>query len=142
MTFSKIETKILLVLIAALLLLFGTSALAQLSGKGEIVGRVTDPAGAVVSDATVVATSTTRGTKVTTVTTSAGDYALSPLDADTYTVTVTAKGFKTTTQENVVVNALEITNANLSLSVGTEDQSVTVTAAPPQLQTDNATLGA
>jgi hypothetical protein len=142
MTFRKIETRTMFVLFAALMLLFGTSAFAQLSGKGEIVGRVTDPAGAVVADATVVATSTTRGTKVTTRTTSAGDYALSPLDADTYAVTVTAKGFKTTTQPNVVVNALEVATIDIGLTLGTESESITVTEDVEQIQTSNATLGA
>jgi hypothetical protein len=141
MTFSKIETRTTFVLFTALLLLFGTSAFAQLSGKGEIVGRVTDPAGAVVPDATVVATSTTRGVRVTTKTTTAGDYALSPLDADTYTVTVTLKGFKTTTQENVVVNAMEIATVNLGLALGVQTETIVVSSAPEQLQTSNATVG-
>lgn len=142
MTFSKIETRTRFVLFAALMLLFGASASAQLSGKGEIVGTVTDPTGAVVPGATVVATSTTRGTKLTTTTTSAGDYTLSPLDADTYSVTVTAKDFKTTTQENVVVNALEVATINIGLTLGSESMSVTVTEAPEQIETSNAALGA
>ena len=130
------------VLSAAFLLLFGASALAQLSGKGEISGRVSDPSGAMVGGATVVAKSTTRGVASTTVTSSAGDYTISPLDADTYTVTVTVKGFKTTTQENVVVNALEIATVNIAMVLGQATESVTVTEAPEQLQTSDATLGA
>src|ERR1700678_167083 len=142
MTFYRKKSRTLFVLSATLLLLFSTSAFAQLSGEGEIVGRVSDPSGAVVSGATVVAESPTRGPKVTTKTTSAGDYTLSPLDADTYTVTVTVRGFKTTTQENVVVNALEVATVNISLTLGTESESVTVTEAEEQLQTSDATLGA
>src|SRR5580658_7124383 len=142
MRFSKIQTDTMFVLFATVLLLFGASAFAQLSGKGEIVGRVTDPAGAVVARATVVAQSTTRGTRLTSTTTSAGDYTLSPLDADTYTVSVTAPGFKTATQENVVVNALEIATVNIGLTLGRTSESVTVTEAAEQLQTSNATLGA
>jgi Carboxypeptidase regulatory-like domain/TonB dependent receptor/TonB-dependent Receptor Plug Domain len=136
-TFSSIFA-----LLAAIVLLWGAAANAQLSGKGEIKGTVTDPTGAVVPGATVVATSNARGTKFTRKSTSAGDYDISPLEPDTYTITVTAPGFKTTTQENVVVNALEISDANISLALGTEDQSVTVSSAPPQLETSNATLGA
>src|SRR6202167_1962415 len=142
MRFSKIHTGTVFVLFAALLLLFGASASAQLSGKGEIAGRVAGPAGAVVARATVVAQSTTRGTKVTRTTTSAGDYTLSPLDADTYTLSVTAPGFKTTTQENVVVNSLEIATVNIGLSLGRTSESVTVTEVAEQLHTSNATLGA
>jgi hypothetical protein len=130
------------VLFAPLMLLFTVSAFAQLSGKGEITGRVTDPSGAVVPDATVVATSATRGTRVVTRTTSAGDYTLSPLDADTYAGTVTAKGFRTTTQNKVVVNALEVETVNINLTLGTQSENVSVTSAPEQLQTSSATLGA
>jgi Carboxypeptidase regulatory-like domain len=132
----------MLVLLGAMLFLWTGSASAQLSGKGEIKGTVTDASGAVVPGATVTATSASRGTMTATKTTSAGDFALSTLDPDTYTVTVTAKGFETTKQENVTVNALEIADVNVSLTVGRESQSVTVTSAPPALETSNATLGA
>lgn len=141
MTSSKIEIKTLIVFLTVFLFLLH-SASAQLSGKGEITGRVTDPSGAVIQDAVVVARSTTRGTTVTTRTTSAGDYTLSPLDADTYTVTVTVHGFRTTTQEYVIVNALEVATVNITMAVGTAAEAVTVMEAPPQLETSNATLGA
>jgi len=61
-------------------LLLAATATAQLSGKGEIKGVITDSTGAVVPGATVVAVSNSRGTKVSRVSTSAGDYDLSPLD--------------------------------------------------------------
>jgi hypothetical protein len=133
---------LLSIFLTAFILLWGLPASAQLSGKGEIKGVITDPTGAVVPDASVVATSTTRGVKITSKSTSSGAFDLSPLDPDTYTVTVTAPGFQTTTQEHVTVNALEVANVNVALSVGIESQSVTVSAAPPALETSNATLGA
>src|SRR6516165_5654752 len=98
----------LFVLFAALFLLTASPAGAQLAGKGEIKGTVTDPSGAVVPGATVTATSTTRGTKTAVKSSSSGLYDISPLDPDIYTVTATAQGFSTTNQENVHVNALEI----------------------------------
>jgi Carboxypeptidase regulatory-like domain len=127
---------------AALLLICISSASAQLSGKGEIKGVVTDATGAVVPGAIVTATSATQGTKLTRTTSSSGDYDLSPLNPDIYRVTVTAKGFQMTTQENVHVNALEITDLKVSLTIGSETQSIDVSAAPPALETSNATLGA
>ena len=75
-------------------------------------------------------------------TSSSGDFDLSPLNPDIYRVTVTAKGFQTLTQENVHVNALEVSDLKLALTVGSESQSIDVSAAPPQLETSNATLGA
>jgi hypothetical protein len=122
--------------------LLGSPAYAQLSGKGEIKGVVTDPSGAVVAHASVTATSVTRGIKSTQTTSAAGDYDISPLDPDNYTVTVAAAGFQTVTQQNVNVNALEISNVNVTLTVGAESESITVSTAPPAIETSNATLGA
>ncbi len=122
--------------------LLSPSSIAQLSGKGEIKGVVADSSGAVIPNATVTVTSSTRGTKSTQTTSASGDFDISPLDADNYTITVTAKGFQSITQRNVNVNALEIANVNLTLTVGSESQSITVDTAPPAIETSNATLGA
>src|SRR5258708_18983871 len=138
---ARVFAGFLLLLIATVLLL-SSSASAQLSGKGEIKGTVTDASGAVVPDATVTATSTTQGTKFTRTTSSSGDFDLTPLNPDIYSVTVTRSGFQTVTQENVHVNALEIADIKIALTVGSESQSINVSAAPPQLETSNATLGA
>src|SRR5258707_12385103 len=61
----------LLLAIVVLTLLAGT---VWAQGTGEITGLVTDPTGAVVSDATVTLTNTATGEKRTTVTTSGGTY--------------------------------------------------------------------
>jgi hypothetical protein len=114
----------------------------QLAGKGSIKGSVTDPSGAVVPNATITVTSTTRGTTLVVTSSGSGDYEVSPLDPDIYNIMVKASGFSTTTQENVHVNALEVSNVNINMKVGSENESVTVSAAPPALETSNATLGA
>src|SRR5260370_41901739 len=132
----------LLALLTAIVLLWSSSASAQLSGKGEIKGVVTDSTGAMVPNATVTATSATQGTKFTRTTSGSGDFDLTPLNPDIYRVTVAAKGFQTVTQENVHVNALEISDLKVVLTIGSETQSIDVSTAPPALETSNATLGA
>jgi hypothetical protein len=132
----------LLVLFVAIVLLWGSTASAQLTGKGEIKGVVTDPSGAVVPGAMVTATSTTQGTKIARTTSSSGDFDLPSLNPDIYRVTITAKGFQTLTQENVHVNALEVSDLPLTMTIGSESQSIDVSTAPPALETSNATLGA
>jgi hypothetical protein len=131
-----------LLLLTAIVLLSSSPASAQLSGKGEIKGTVVDSSGAVVPDASVTATSTTQGTKFTRNTSSSGDFDLTALNPDIYAVTVTRSGFQTVTHNNVHVNALEIADIKITLPVGSETQTVEVSAAPPQLETSNATLGA
>lgn len=123
-------------------LLLGAPANAQLAGKGAVSGTVVDMTGAAIPGATVTATSNATGISTTTTSTSRGDYSISTLDPGVYTVVVKANGFETLTQKNVEVNALETQAFNPKLSVGTTETSVTVTTAPPQLETTDAMLGA
>src|SRR3979409_39608 len=132
----------LLTLLTATVLLLTSSGNAQLSGKGEIKGTVTDSSGAVVPNATVTATSTTQGTKLSRTSSSSGDFDLTPLNPDVYRITVTASGFQTLNQDNSQLTALEVSDLKFALTVGSESQSIDVSAAPPQLETSNATLGA
>ena len=67
--------------------------MAQLSGKGEITGSVTDKTGAVIPDAAITATNGGSGITTTTKSTAAGDYNFPAFDPGIYTVTVTAQGF-------------------------------------------------
>ncbi|MGH9350987.1 MAG: TonB-dependent receptor domain-containing protein [Terriglobia bacterium] len=116
--------------------------MAQIGGNGVIQGTLTDPTGAVIPGAAVIATNEATGVKTTSQTTGKGFYVLSPLPAGEYTVRATAAGFKVYSQEHVVVNAISTVGLNLTLQVGAATQQVTVTAAPPQLNTSNGTLGA
>jgi hypothetical protein len=127
--------------LAMLVLICGTAS-AQLAGKGAISGNVADPSGAAIPGATIVITKDATGVSTTTTSTSAGDYSVNTLDPGTYTIVVTANGFEKLTQKNVDVNALETQTFNANLTVGASTETVTVSSAPPQLETTNATLGA
>lgn len=116
-------------------------ALAQTGGQGALEGTITDATGAVIPNATVTATNQASGVSTTHATSSAGLYAITPLIPGIYTVTVTADGFQVSKQENIEVNGLTITGYNARLTVGSTGETITVTEAPPQLQTTNATLG-
>lgn len=116
--------------------------MAQIAGSGVINGTVTDPTGAVVPHATVVCTNQATHVSNTAKTTNRGLYVVSPLQAGDYTLKITAPGFKAYTQRDVVVNALTTTTVNLTLQVGASTQHVTVTSAPPRLDTTNGTEGA
>jgi hypothetical protein len=113
---------------------------AQTAGEGSIQGTVIDTTGAVVAHATVSITDNATGVKTVQDTSSAGFFNIAPVLPGTYTVEVLAKGFKTLVQENVVVDALQVRVISPVLSVGTQTQTVTVTAAPPVLDTADATI--
>jgi hypothetical protein len=117
------------------------AGLAQTGGDGAISGTVTDQTGALVPNATVVASNKGTGIQTKRTTSSDGLYNISPLIPGNYTVTVTATGFATFKQENITVLALNNLGLNVALKTGTQNETVTVTDAPPQLETTNATLG-
>jgi len=119
----------------------GSTALAQTGGDGAITGTVTDSTGAVVANASVTALNVATDVKTTRPTTSGGLYTISPLLPGMYTITVTAKGFETFKQENMTIDALHTTGLNVVMKVGAQSEEVTITSAPPALETTNATLG-
>src|SRR5271156_5630490 len=104
-------------------------------------GTVTDVSGAVVPNVKVTATNQNSGVATVRPTSSAGLFEINPIIPGTYTVTATAKGFQTFKQQNLVVDALKVTGLNISLAIGGQDQTITVTGAPPALNTTSATLG-
>ncbi len=127
--------------LAICLLLAAMPAAAQLAGQGSMQGTVTDSTGAVVPNASVTVTNTATNVSSVQKSSSAGFYNISPLVPGSYTVQVVAQGFKTLMQDNVVVDALQTRAFDPVLAVGAESQTVTVTGAPPVLDTADATLG-
>jgi hypothetical protein len=126
----------------ALCLVFAAlPAAAQTAGEGSLQGTVTDSTGAVIPAANITITNKATGIATVQKSTSAGFFNMAPVLPGTYTLTVEAKGFQKLVQDNVVVNALQVRTVNPVLSVGAETQTVTVTTAPPVLDTADATVG-
>jgi hypothetical protein len=111
------------------------------NGNGGIIGTVTDPQDKVVVKAQVTATNTDTGVAFTRQTTSEGVYSIAPLPVGTYNVEVAARGFQRLFQENVHVDNASMFGLNMKLTVGGENMTITVTDAPPYLDTTDATLG-
>jgi hypothetical protein len=127
-------------LVIAMMASLGANA--QMAGTGAISGTVTDSTGAVIGGATVTATSVDQNTNTTRTTTGAGDFTITPLLPGEYTLTVTANGFEKFIQEHITVDALATVAVNVKLSIGAATQTITVTTAPPVLETSDASLGA
>jgi len=122
------------------LLIFATLAPQVVTAQavyGSIFGTVTDSSGAVVPNATVTVTDTTKGTSVSVQSDASGEYRVQHLIPDTYNVTAEATGFSKVTTANVVLYADTAPKVDISLSVGSTSNSVTVLAEAPLLQTEH-----
>ncbi len=129
-THSKVAISLLL---PAALSVFGQEYRATLSGD------VTDPTGASVAGAKVIARSVERNVPYEGVTNSTGRYVIQFLLPGSYTVTVEQPGFKKYLREGLVLLASDKAVADVKLEVGATADSVTVTGDVSALQTESAT---
>ena len=106
---------------------------------GAITGTVTDPSGAIVSDATVKAVNIATNLEVVAHTKN-GSFQIPDLPAGTYQVTVTKDGFKTETHTKILVFGSRTTTVDTTLVVGSVGTTVEVTAVPLMNQVDT-TIG-
>ncbi len=131
---------LIVVLTCALLLITPTRGLAQAT-SGTLSGTVTDPSGAVIPNASVTITDADRGSSVTTTTNADGFFTRTQLPNGRYNVRVTANGFKTAEQSNLIVNIDRETRTSISLQPGEVQQAVQVVGnETPVLTTDRAEI--
>src|SRR5260370_1016188 len=119
------------------LCIFSSAAKAQVL-YGVLTGNVTDPSGAAVPDAQVEALNMATGVSRLTTSDSAGIYRFAELQPGAYKVTVSATNFGTSVTENVSVEANNTRRVDVQVQLKAQTESVTVSAAPPVLQTDRA----
>lgn len=128
--------------ILAILVLTPFAAKAQIGATATIQGTVMDPTGAVIPGATIKVTNVATGAVLQQTSTKAGFYSISPLDVGDYSLAATAPGFKTLVRNNIHLNGMQVLGLDLKLAIGQTTQTVTVSTAPPPLETQDATLGA
>ena len=101
---------------------------------GTLAGVVRDAQGAVLPGVTVTAVSPALiGSGRTTPTGPAGAYQLTSLPPGTYIVSYELAGFTPLKRENVIVQVAQTTRVDVELSVGTLQESVTVSGASPMV---------
>src|SRR5439155_2985290 len=103
---------------------------------GSILGTVTDPSGAAVSGAKITVTSQAKNLSTVATSNESGNYAVTHLIPDTYTVRIEGTGFKSLETKNVQVSADTSTKIDAQFQVGSTSEQVEVTAEAPQLKTD------
>src|SRR5579863_9835426 len=137
-------TRLRLIIWAVLLTTIGLTFQSKLAAQSRsttasLSGTVTDPSGARVAKAAVKLTNPENGIARTGTTTSEGEFSFALLLEGTYTLEVSAPGFKTTRQNRIVLTAGDTVAENVTLTIGATEQ-VAVNASGPLLQTQDANI--
>ncbi|MFZ1141207.1 MAG: carboxypeptidase regulatory-like domain-containing protein [Candidatus Sulfotelmatobacter sp.] len=138
--FRTVHAVVLLSVFFGLLLITSVPATAQVD-RGAILGTVTDPSGARISNAQITVTNRETGQPVHLTTDDEGNYNANLLKIGTYSVSATKQGFETTTQPSVDVPVNQSVRVDLVLKLGSATETVEVTGAAPLLQTESSSLG-
>src|ERR1039458_8153520 len=123
-----------IVLLLLLIVLACTAVYAQ--ENAELTGTVTDPTGAVVSNASVTLTNVATREVRTGTSNNAGIYDFSGSNHGTYTLRVEAKGFNRYEKTSIVMNVAATVQENAMLKLGSSTQTVTVEADALHLQSE------
>src|SRR6202795_682824 len=128
------------VLLGTILLGFSAPVMGQ-AVNATLLGTVTDSSGAAVANVKVSITETNTGISHTSQSNDSGNYVFPDLPPGTYTVTAEQPGFKRASRVGVdlIVNSTE--RVHLALHPGDVNQTVTVEAETPILQTERADTG-
>ena len=129
--------------IQKLILLFAVicTPLFSQGNEGRILGNITDQSGAVIAGASVTVSDVARGISRPLVTDAAGEYNAPNLIPGTYSVRAQSAGFRTVERQNILLEVGQEVRIDLRLEPGASTETITVTAAPPLIETTNATLG-
>ena len=108
---------VLFFLVLFVTLVTALSTFAQ-TGTSSLAGTVTDAQGNVVSGATVTLTNPAKNFSRTQTTNESGSYSFNSIPPDTYTVEVTATGFKKTILSDVQALVAKPSEASVQLEIG------------------------
>ena len=128
-------------LVSVAIALFGLPAFGQLSPTGSITGTVSDPQAAVVPNASVTAKNKSTGEQKTATTSDSGIFKIPAVPSGVYNVTVEVKGFKKTQVTDVKVDVGTPATVNVTLEVGTAQETVTIVGGGEVIQSQSATIG-
>jgi Carboxypeptidase regulatory-like domain len=137
---TKVTQSLKLIICVAAVLLFVQSVSAQ-ETRGVIRGTVTDPNNSPVPGASVKIIDPTRGTTLDLKTNDDGFFQATYLFPGTYQIVVETTGFKKSVRDNVLLEIGSAIQVDMPLEVGGSQETVTVTADIPPLNTESASLG-
>jgi Carboxypeptidase regulatory-like domain len=104
--------------------------------NATITGTVLDPTGAVVPNAEITLTNTATSQIRTATSNTSGIYLFANVGVGRFTLSAAAKGFQKYTKTDITVNTAQTLQENVTLTVGSETQTVTVEADALVLQSE------
>ncbi len=108
--------------------------------QGGLRGAIRDAGGGVPGAAVTITNENTNLARAT-LTNGQGEYAFAAVEPGTYRVKVTLTGFKTIERAAVRIGTQSFLILDLGLEVGSIEESITVTAQAPLIETSNASTG-
>src|SRR6266568_5580133 len=121
-----------------------TCALQPAAGQtvnGSFRGKVADPSGGVIPEATVKMTDTGKSLSRETKTDASGYYEFLDVAPSTYEFAISFAGFETLTDSGVVLLTNQNAVLDFNLHPGTVTEKLSVTAQAPLINTTNSTVG-
>ncbi len=109
--------------------------------SGAITGVVTDSTSAGIPGATIMAHNEATGLDRSTIASDTGNYQIVSLPLGLYQVSAQAPGFKTKLIKDVNVEVAQTLTLNFQLEVGNISETITVSGAPPLVDTATITVG-
>lgn len=109
--------------------------------KATVVGQVTDANGAAVPGATITITEQGTGRTQTATTTDDGSYTIPQLPPGRYDLRIEASGYKPVVQTGLLLETDKTQRVNVTLEAGNVNETVTVQAEAPVLNTDTSDKG-
>jgi trimeric autotransporter adhesin len=123
--------------LTAVLLVASTADLSAQSFQGGLRGAVRDAQG-VIPGVTVTLTNEATGVARDTVTNESGEYSFPAVDPGTYSVKAGVAGFKTFERRGIRIATQTFVTLDIALEVGALEETITVTADAPLIETSNA----
>ncbi len=141
---SIILRRITSVLVLVIMIGFAGLVASKVSAQvttADILGTVTDPTGAVVPNASVTVRNEGTGEVRTMATPATGEYVFTALQVGSYSISVSASGFKKFSVPLLAIAAGDRARVDAHIVPGAADENVVVTGITPALQTDSSFSG-
>src|SRR5206468_1109157 len=107
----------------------------------RLLGNVLDPSSAAIAGANVTVTNVGTSQQKSVQTTASGEYSISLLPIGEYTMLVEAPGFPPKSFRGIVLQVDQEARFDVTMSLGTTNETITVQAESPLLVTDVSSVG-